>query len=72
MLSELDFPLGKARAEAGAALTLREACGLPVGERCWLGIQALMLFPSACFIPLKTTPRGFQHTFSPLEAESLL
>lgn len=64
--SELEFCLQKAKVEAGAAPTPREACGLPVGVRCWLGAQALTLFPSAHFIPLKTTPRGFQHTFSDL------
>ena len=61
---EVNFHLGKARAEAGAAPTPREACGFPLGVRCWLGACALMLFPSAHFIPPKTTPRGFQHTFS--------
>ena len=63
--SELNFISERQGQRRGPAPTPRGAYGFPVGVRCWLGAHALTLFPSAHFIPLKTTPGDFS-TLSPL------
>lgn len=66
MLSELDFPLGKARAEAGAALTLRGSLWAPSRGEVLAWHPGPDAFPISLFHSTKDDPLGISaHFLSP-------